>query len=318
MKVVLVGGVNSTAVTLRKLCEHNVSLVRVFGYRPLNAVNVSGYCDLESICVENKIPYTPFLKINEHAADFSLLDADIIFVVGLSQLISSKIIESAKVGSIGFHPTQLPVGRGRAPLAWLVSEVENGAATFFLLEEEADAGAILAQENFNVALSDSAQDVEDKLLLAMGVALDILLPKLQDGWWNPTPQDELLATEYGIRKPEDGLIDWNSTVYNIDRLIKAASFPHPGAHTFCNDKKLIVTSSRLESNLKIKGVIGRILKANNSEFLVQAADGCIWIKFNKKSHELRVGTLLGYKVENEIFELKNKIKELYELLGNNE
>ncbi len=317
MKVVLVGGVNSTAVTLQKLCEHNLNVVRVFGYRPLNAVNVSGYCDLESICIENEITYTPFLKINDHAADFSLLESDIIFVVGLSQLVSNEIIESAKVGSVGFHPTQLPVGRGRAPLAWLVNELENGAATFFLLEEEADTGSILAQEKFSVTPNDSAQDVEDKLLLAMEVSLDTLLPKLRDGWWDPTPQDELLATEYGVRKPEDGLIDWNDTVYNIDRLIKTASSPHPGAYTFCSNKKLIVTSSRLESNLKIKGVIGRILKANNSEYLVQAADGCIWIKCNKGAHELKVGTLLGYKVENEIFELKNKVKKLYELLGSN-
>ena len=146
----LIGGVNSSAVTLHKLIEHDMDIAKVYGYEPKKTQLVSGYHNFSEVCACNSINYTPFQKINDHIEEIEELDFDVLFVVGLSQLVSEKIINTAKAGAIGFHPTQLPKGRGRAPIAWLVDEVTNGAATFFVLEEEADAGAIFEQESFEV------------------------------------------------------------------------------------------------------------------------------------------------------------------------
>lgn len=55
---------------------------------------------------------------------------DILFVVGLSQLIDEDIIRMPRFGCVGFHPTKLPKGRGRAPMAWLILDRGEGAATF--------------------------------------------------------------------------------------------------------------------------------------------------------------------------------------------
>ncbi|WP_058369819.1 formyltransferase family protein [Psychrobacter sp. ENNN9_III] len=146
MRVGLIGGVESSALTLQKLHEHGLDVVGVFGYKPNITKfvsghcdlepfclenSISGHCDLEPFCLENSISFTPFTKINDHIEEIQSLELDYLFVVGISQLVSKDIIQAPKLGAIGFHPTKLPEGRGRAPLAWLVHEAQEGAATFF-------------------------------------------------------------------------------------------------------------------------------------------------------------------------------------------
>lgn len=315
MRVGLIGGVKSSAITLQKLCEHNVDVVGVFGYQPKNTALVSGYYNLETLCQDHNMNFTPFTKINEHIEQIQDLELDFLLVVGISQLVSADIIKSAKLGAIGFHPTKLPEGRGRAPLAWLVHEAKAGAATFFMLETAADAGAIVAQECFDVNVNDTAQSVETKIYTAMSAALDTLIPQLIKGQLTAIEQDETLATEFGIRRPEDGLIEWSRSAYEIDRVIKAASAPHPGAFTYLESEQIEVLSSRVEKELKIQGVQGRILKTTEQEVLVQTGAGTLWVTpdSNDKS-KLKVGKLLGYKVDLEIYELKKQIAELKELI----
>lgn len=315
MRVGLIGGVESSAITLQKLYEHGLDIVEVFGYRPKNTEFVSGYSDLEPYCVEKSINFTPFVKINQQVEKIQSANLDFLLVVGISQLVSESIINAPKLGAIGFHPTKLPKGRGRAPVAWLVKETGEGAATFFMLEDIADAGAIVAQECFEVTCEDNARSVETKLYAAMSVALDHLLPQLVSGELIAVEQDTSLVTEFGIRKPEDGLVDWSDSAYDIDRVIKTASEPHPGAFTYSETKKIAIEASRIEKDLKIKGVQGRILKINKNEVLVQTGDGLIWALINCDDiDKLKVGSLLGYKVDLEIYELKQQILELKDII----
>ena len=315
MRIGLIGGVKSSAITLQKLYEHKLEIVEVFGYQPKSTEMVSGYYDLEILCSENSINFTPFVKINDHTQKIQSLDLDFLLVVGISQLVSNTIIDAPKIAAIGFHPSKLPKGRGRAPLAWLVHEAEEGAATFFMLESIADAGAIVAQKCFDVNIDDTAESVETKVYAAMTSALDILLPQLANGELTAIEQENSLATEFGIRKPEDGLINWSCSAYKIDRLIKAASTPHPGAFTYLESRQIAVLTSRIEKELKIKGVQGRILKVNGHEALVQTGEGIIWIStVSDDMATLKVGRLLGYKVDQEIFALKKEIAELKELI----
>lgn len=317
MKVALIGGVNSSFLCLRKLKQYDLDILKVYGYKPKNAVNVSSYKDLKPFCDEQEIKFKYFEKINDFSKEIQNLNLDILFVVGVSQLVNINIINSAKIGSIGFHPTQLPKGRGRAPVAWLVNDLQDGAATFFVLEEGADTGGILYQENFNVNKEDTAKEVEESLLGAMEIALDNLLPKLIKGWWNPKMQNELDKSEYGVRKPNDGLISWSESAHAIERLVKAAAHPHPGAFTFSGSSRLKINNAWVENKINIKGINGRVLKVNKNRCLVQTGDGIIWIEINDfESYKIRVGSLLGYKPDLEIFRLKEELEKLKKLLNN--
>lgn len=314
-RILVIGAVNSTARIIQKLIDHNLEIVGVLGHEPKIKDKVSGWADLGLLCSNSNIEYKSFIKINdeENLTWAREKKADIIFAVGFSQLLHDQWFSVSKLGCIGFHPTRLPIGRGRAPLAWITLEQTYGSATFFLMGKGADDGPVFAQSIFKIEDKDDAGSVENKILDNIDVALDQWLPELKEGLWNPVPQCEHLASYYGVRKEEDGIINWNDNANYINRLIKAASKPHPGAYTYCKDEKLVIWSSRLEKELQFKGVIGRVLLKNEKqELLIQTGEGLIWIeKFTFRDDldiSINVGDKLGYNIEDEIYKLKTILK----------
>jgi methionyl-tRNA formyltransferase len=307
MKVGLIGSVKSSETTLLYLIKHQMNVVGILGFNPGNKENVSGWTDLSKTANKERIPYSDYQKINnkKHLDWMSEKQPDIIFAVGFSQLLSKEWLYLTPLGCIGFHPTCLPKGRGRAPLAWLVLEEKMGASSFFLMGEGTDDGPIFVQETFVIEQEDDALSVGVKIGKAMEVALDKWLPRLKAGEWNPVPQVEMLASWYGKRTPSDGLINWNQSAYFIDRLIKSAAKPHPGAFTFWKDKKVIIWKSKIEENIPIKGVVGRVLISKDQSYLIQCGEGFLWISNIEDDISFNVGDKLGYNIEYEIYKIKN-------------
>lgn len=317
-RIVLAGSVKSSLVTLQSLVSHEMNVVGVLGYEPKNTAGVSGFISMKEFCNTRLIPYYAFEKINS-ADNLQLLEElrpDIFFVVGLSQLVSNEMLSIAKVGNVGFHPTFLPRGRGRAPIAWLILEEKLGAANFFLMGTGADDGPIFVQKTFIVEETDNAATIEQKILISINEALNFWLPSLKKDEWTFTSQNEELATYYGKRNSEDGIIDWNICSKDIDKLIRASSRPHPGAYSFLGTKKILIWNSKIENEIQIKGVVGRILLIKNNEFMIQCGNGLLWLTNitdeNENAVVLKVGQRLGYYPELEIYNLKKEIQEIKE------
>nr|WP_256734990.1 formyltransferase family protein [Variovorax sp. dw_954] len=252
------------------------------------------------------------MKINEHTSELKELAPDLIFVVGLSQLISREILQIPRLGCVGFHPTALPRGRGRAPIAWLTLRCESGAATFFRLQEGADDGEIFVQQPFDVDASDSAASVEQKILNAERCALDTWLPSIALGL-NGVEQAHEAATFYGMRKPEDGVINWQVSATVVDRLVKAAGRPHPGAFTYQEDEIIRIWSTKVDAMCRHVGVPGRILEIKEDRaFLIQCGDTCLWVEHWSAAGPWlpKVGMRLGYYVDSEVNQLRRMCVEL--------
>lgn len=313
-KILVIGAVNSTAETIKALIRNGLKPMGVLGYQPDDFTNVSGWSDLETLSLKHNIAFKSFKKINDNQYIEWAKEKkpDIIFAVGFSQLLDNKWLEMPKLGCIGFHPTKLPKGRGRAPLSWLVLEEDEGASTFFLMGKGADDGPIFTQNEFKVNSDDDASTIKTKIINTLNEALDKWLPELKKGIWNPIPQDEFHASWYGKRNPEDGLIDWEQKSNRIDKLVKATTKPHPGAFTYYDSNKIIIWESKVEENLKIKGVTGRILKKDEDEgVLVQCGQGLLWIK--KMSIDfsvMRVGKKLGFDPQIEIEKIWKEINHI--------
>ncbi len=293
MKVALAGSVSFSRVTLEALVCHGAEIAGVLGLDPAAAANVSDYAALDGVA---SAPYVAFTKINapEIVAQIRAWAPDVLFVVGLSQLVSDEIMSIPARGCIGFHPTPLPRGRGRAPIAWLTWDGTPGAATFFVLEKEADAGAIFVQEPFDFPAGAYAGEVIEATRAAMVRALDRWLPALLAGEWSPAPQDESQATFWGKRAPEDGLIDWNAPAAEIARLVRTASRPKTCAYTHFSDAKLIIWRASV-SDLPYRGVTGRVQQAfPDGSLLVQTGDGLLRVEeFEIAGDAPRVGHKLG-------------------------
>jgi methionyl-tRNA formyltransferase len=314
-RIVLAGSVSFSERTLAGLVRHGANVVGVLGLAESASQNVSDYARLDGIAKDAGIAYLDFVKINEPAVVAKVRDwqPDLIFVVGLSQLVHGELMSIPPMGSIGFHPTRLPKGRGRAPVAWLTYDGTDGAATFFVLENEADAGAIFVQEPFAVGRDAYAGDVIQSVRDAIDRALDRWLPSLIAGEWNPTPQDESAASWFGKRAAEDGLIDWSQSADAILRLVRTASKPYPGAYTYARDQKLIIWRARI-ADVPFRGVAGRILHVADGAPLVQTGDGLLWLDeyelADGSAPRLPVGLKLGYAAEDEIERLKARLRAL--------
>jgi methionyl-tRNA formyltransferase len=317
MRVVLAGAVQSSRVTLETLVRHRANIVLVLGYEPKDHALVSGYADLSVCARENGIPYLGFQSVNHPSIMDRVREArpDVLFVVGVSQLVSRDLLAIPTRGSVGFHPTLLPKGRGRAPIAWIVLDDAPAAATLFELQEDSDSGAIFRQVPISISTEDDASVVEAKVLAGLEKALIDWLPSMLAGDWHGLPQDEGEATWYGRRTPEDGRIDWFASAELILKLVRAATRPHPGAFTFRGGERLVIWRAHRESGNTYKGVAGRVLNVTpTGHALVQTGTTPLWLTeyaiAGRPDFPLKVGEKLGYDTEIEINKLWEEIARL--------
>lgn len=312
MKVAVVGGVKSTDLLIRKLLQHGFGDLRVFGYAPGDTRLVSGWVDLAATAAELRIDYVPFVKVSACEAALRAFNPHLIFAVGLSQILPPALLSIARKETIGFHPTALPKGRGRAALAWLVLEGGPGAATFFGIREGIDDGPIYAQKPYAVGIDDDAASVEQRMLQAEAEILDSWLPGLREGDMIPYEQDQASATWFGRRTPLDGWIDWSRSAECVLRLIRASTRPHPGAITVAGDVRLTIWKAVVEGRPEL-GVVGRILWVGaDGSFIIQTGSGLLRITEweSERPWKARVGALLGYYPEAEILALRDRCSDL--------
>jgi len=318
----LAGSVSFSRVTLEALFRNGVDVAGVLGLSERKSTNVSDYARLDDVAAAHGVEYRDFESINEPGVVETLRrwKPDLFFVVGLSQLVKPEVISLAPFGCVGFHPTALPRGRGRAPVAWLTYDGSPGAASFFLIDDGIDSGPLVVQEPFPVSPDATAQEVLETVRAAIARALDRWLPRLKTGRIEPVPQDESEASYFGRRSPEDGLIDWRAPAEEIHRLVRAAGRPYPGAYTYVGDAKIIVWRSEIERELRYRGVVGRILTIGaDGSPLVQTGQGLLWLREIEvvtagAAPRIAVGTRLGYAADDEIHALRSRIAELERLL----
>ena len=129
------------------------------------------------------------------------------------------------------------------------------------------------------------------------------------------PQSNKGATHRGKRAPSDGLIEFDKSIYVNEKLIRAVSEPFPGAYCYFKDQKIIFWSVDFDLEANHIGTLGQILKKKGNGLLVKFLDGNLWL--NQPSFEdgisiemkfFRIGDKLGYNIQDELYELKNRLK----------
>lgn len=316
-RIVLIGSVSFSRQALLGLLRNDANVVGVMGLTASRSERVSDFARLDDVAEAHAVPFAEFDKVNEPEVVATVVEwaPDVLFVVGLSQMVKQELMSVPSIGSIGFHPTCLPEGRGRAPVVWLTLEGRDGAATFFVLEETADSGPIFIQEPFSIEDDFYAEDSIAAVRSAMDRALDRWIPSFVEGDWSPVPQDHERASFFGVRTPRDGIIDWNRSAEEIARLVRAVSRPYPGAYTYAMDSKVVIWRARVEA-APHRGVIGRILEMRAEQPLVQTGEGLLRVEEFEvvsslsQAKPLRVGLRLGLSAEDEISLLKMEINAL--------
>jgi methionyl-tRNA formyltransferase len=184
----------------------------------------------------------------ELAARIGAIDPDFLFSFHYRRVIPTSVLRLARRGALNMHGSLLPRYRGRSPINWAVlhGETETGA-TLHRMEARPDTGAIVGQEGVAILPDDRALDVFRKVTCAAERLLDRALPSLVDGSAVAVPQVEELATTFGGRKPEDGLIDWSRDAAAVHNLVRAVAPPFPGAFTTLRGRRVFIHRTVLDA-----------------------------------------------------------------------
>ena len=104
--------------------------------------------------------------------------------------------QATRLGAIGYHPSLLPLHRGRDAVDWALRMRERiTGGTVYWMNDRADAGPVVCQEFCFIRPHDSAEDLWRRDLGPMGVRLlEHAVRLISQGGGTGTPQDELLAT----------------------------------------------------------------------------------------------------------------------------
>jgi methionyl-tRNA formyltransferase len=145
------------------------------------------------------------------------------------------------MGTIGAHPTLLPEGRGRAAIPWaIIKGLDKTGVTFFKMDEGVDTGTVLGQEIIPLSNNENATNLYQKVNKAHETLIKSMYFKLVENKISGETQDESKATEWPGRRPEDGELFSTMSIKEADRLIRATTYPYPGAFIMMENKKLII------------------------------------------------------------------------------
>lgn len=243
MKIVFIGTVEFSKQSLLKLVSLNANIQGVVTRRqsPYNA----DFADLTGVCERNHLPVYHTDNINHEASIAWIRDKnpDVLFCFGWSQLLKEPLLSLAPLGVIGFHPSLLPLNRGRHPIIWaLALGLEKTGSTFFFMDGGADSGDILSQREIPIAYTDSSKTLYSKITESALHQIELFLPDLTQNQHERIAQDHTKATYWRKRTQHDGLIDWRMPARGVYNLVRALTRPYVGAHTHYDSKPFTIWS----------------------------------------------------------------------------
>jgi len=279
-RAVVVGAVESTAIAIEEIAAHaGWTLPLIVTLAEDLSGRHSDFVNLAPLAARAGAKLLQVERGNDPHVIAAIAEArpDYIFVIGWSQLCGPDFLALTPEKVIGYHPAPIPRLRGRAPIPWTILLNEPiSASTLFWVNEQADSGAILAQDFFHVAREETAQSLYDKHMVRLREMMRRSLDPLAKGTGQRLPQDETYATWATRRVPADGLIDWRMSADDIARLVRAVGRPYPGAFTQCRGKTLRIWSARnLGHDVRMHAMPAQVLSDGGREVVVQTGDGLL-------------------------------------------
>lgn len=243
MKIVFIGGVEIGYTVLKSVYSSGYEVDTIFTLPFEMESKTSGFIDFEPIANEYNSNLIRVKDINQEAYINKIkeIKPDLIIVCGWQRLVCEEILNTPRLGTVGFHSSLLPKYRGRAPVNWaiIMGEKKTGI-TMFYLTPEADDGDIIGQKSFPILLNDDCNTIYKKSASAGGLLIQEYLPKIEKGTVERIHNESSSFPAYSKRTPKDGLIDFNRSALDIYNFVRALTKPYPGAYYFNENRDKII------------------------------------------------------------------------------
>lgn len=221
-------------------------------------------------------------------AEIGKADPDYLIVVGWSRLVDSQVLavpsgsaqnvgsNQVRYSSIGMHPTQLPYGRGQAPIPWtIIRGVTNSALSVFFLAPKPDSGPILLQYPIKVRENETAASLFYRFGHLHFRAGRDLAVALTSSVIISHPQDESLASVWSKRRPADGKITSDMTRSEIDHMVRGLLGPYPNAYCVEDGHNIPILATYVPDAASPGSRQAGSMNSSGRKILFEAADGAI-------------------------------------------
>ncbi|MET3115539.1 methionyl-tRNA formyltransferase [Pedobacter sp. CG_S7] len=281
MRIVFMGTPDFAVASLAALVDAGFEIAAVVtaADKPAGRGQKLSESAVKKYAVENglKVLQPMKLKDPEFITTLQALHADLQVVVAF-RMLPEIVWNMPPKGTINLHASLLPQYRGAAPInhAIINGETESGVTTFFL-KQEIDTGDVIEARKVDIAETDTAGDLHDKLM-AVGAGLLVETVKaIEKGDFKEQPQEIDYDVKHAPKIFKDFCkIDWNQPIKTVYNLVRGLS-PYPTAFTTLNDKTLKIFEADME--VKETGIVAGGLLTDGKTFLKFAAkDGFLKLK----------------------------------------
>ena len=188
---------------------------------------------VKQIAMEEEIPlFQPKnARDPELFENLEKLKPDISVVVAYGHILTQKIIDLPKLGTLNIHASLLPALRGAAPIQAAIRQglMETGVTVMRVIPA-LDAGPILLQADTPIFEDETYGELQVRLSELGALTLVEAMTLMTLGKTEETPQDDSRATYVAKVTRESSRINWMDSALEISRLIRASD-PKPGAFT---------------------------------------------------------------------------------------
>ncbi|MCC6236382.1 MAG: methionyl-tRNA formyltransferase [Dehalococcoidia bacterium] len=246
MKVLFIGGTRRGYLTLRAMLDHGIPVAGIVSLAQ-DPHELEQWGDqIAALATERLIPLREARRIRGSGwIDWSRgLNAEAAVAVGVRTLLPTPFVSAFGRGCWAVHDSLLPSYRGFSPTTWaIINDEKYTGVTLFRLTPETDAGDILLQQTLSIGLSETGPELYQRVCAA---TIEVVLEgyaRLSKGEPEVRQQPHELATFACARTPDDGEINWSASSRTVFNLIRALTFPYPGAFTYLGGERLYVTAA---------------------------------------------------------------------------
>ena len=184
-----------------------------FGAEVFAAVRTGGFAEVCAVCAPHgdrlwaaaERHGLPVILAGSLNAETMPKGVDLIVAAHSHDFVGEKTRLRARWGGIGYHPSLLPLHRGRDAVRWALrmgDKVTGG--TVYRLSNKVDGGNIIAQQHVFTRPGETAEDLWRRALAPLGVAMlaNAVRVFAEHGFQPGVQQDEAIATwEPSIGRP---------------------------------------------------------------------------------------------------------------------
>ncbi len=246
-KIIFIGTSLFSVPVLEKLVEnkYNISAVITKPDRPIGRKKELTPSPVKEIALKYGLKILQPEKIFSVESEIKKINPDLFIIAAYGEIIPENILDLSRLEPLNLHPSLLPKYRGPSPIQTAILKGEKiTGTTLMIVDKEMDHGPIIAQEEIEIADSDTYQTLEKKLALKSASLLIKNLPQYLEGKIKPKEQNHSQATYTKMLSRQDGEINLKKNARKNERKVRAF-YPWPGTWTIIGKKRIKILKVKI-------------------------------------------------------------------------